>query len=255
MKGLHVDHNLPKKKCKICIMVLNKEGWGQNSSVLVRTGFPEAFLELVEMKWEDQEKLVQDFQSIHMESDFGQILDAFPKNTDALKKMITRVYLRLNALEIKTLTTFLQDRSQWKTQMKLCGIRDTALTCEFKDKDFCQGNCPSQQFGLAALFSMCLPGLVQGLSNIIFYQVDLFSCQFNYLLITFQGRTFPVGFGREIRPTWPRQAVAKSLLKMFLIPLYLLFMVAIGPALPMFRYLIFNLNKGELQILLCGFCP
>ena len=135
--------------------------------------------------------------------------------------------------------------TKWKTKMKVCGSHDTTVTCEYKDKDFCEGNSLSHHFGLAALISMCLPGLVQGLSNLVFYQVDQFYCNTTTNIskfITFQATVFPIGFGQEIAPKWPQRVVAKFLLQMLLIPLHLLFMVAIGPALPMFRYLIFNLD-------------
>ena len=75
-----------------------------------------------------------------------------------------------------------------------------------------------------------------------FEQLDFLSggsflspCISLFNLSTFQGTIFPLGFGQEIVPAWPRQPVARFLLQILLIPLYLVFMVAIGPVLPMFR--------------------
>ena len=209
-----------------------------------------AFLELVEMKWGDQDKLMGALGKTHSGSDSWSILETFPKDSDAIKRVITRAFFGLSDSEKDTLVDFFQDRSKLKTRMKVCGSHDITVTCEYKDKDFCEGNSLSHHFGLAALFSMCLPGLVQGLSNLIFYQVDLFYCHTTIIsnFITFQATVFPVGFGQEIAPKWPQHAVAKLLLQMLLIPPYLLFMVVIGPALPMFRYLIFNLDTSACQV-------
>ena len=36
-----------------------------------------------------------------------------------------------------------------------------------------EGNSVTKHFGLTVLFALCLPGLVQGLSNVVFHKVDL----------------------------------------------------------------------------------
>ena len=39
----------------------------------------------------------------------------------------------------------------------------------------------------------------------------------------------------EVIPRWPKWSVAKYLLKIIEVPFYLIFMIAIGPILPMYR--------------------
>ena len=155
-----------------------------------------AGVELSELKWEDQDQIWGAFENIHTASDFWQSLDKFPKNTSALKSVITRAFLKLrdSDSELEALKEFLQDRSEWKTKTKICGTHTTTVTCEYKDKDFCQGNSLSHHFGLAVLFSMCLPGLVHGLANLIFYQVGLFDFHTSYISqLNFSGHRVPAG--------------------------------------------------------------
>ena len=154
-----------------------------------------AFVDLLEI---DQAKLTEAFET--NPSDLNQILDAFPENANALKRMITRALLLLSAEERNTVINLLQDRSKLKDTLRSCGSHTTTLTCEFRDKDFCEGNSLSRQIGLTILFALCLPGLIQGLTNLIFYQVKRLvlicqKCEFQTLkLINSAGRCFPAWF-------------------------------------------------------------
>ena len=157
-----------------------------------------AIVDVLEIEEEDQAKLMEAFET--NPSDPIQILDAFPKNANALIEVITRALLRLDTEEKNTIVKLLQDRSQLKDIVKICGSHTLTLTCEFRDKDFCEGNSLSRHIGLAILFALCLPGFIQGLTNLIFYQVKrlVLICQrclcVTLKLINSAGRCFPARF-------------------------------------------------------------
>ena len=51
----------------------------------------------------------------------------------------------------------------------------------------------------------------------------------------FQGKKFPVGFGYDIKPDWPKATWLRILGQSLLIPVYLFGITLIGPVLPIFR--------------------
>ena len=91
-----------------------------------------------------------------------------------LSGFLTRVQLKLDKEERNTqFELFLSPPSKWKDLLKMCGNHTTTVTCINPSKDFCEGNSVTKHFGLTVLFALCLPGLVQGLSNVVFHKVDL----------------------------------------------------------------------------------
>ena len=91
-----------------------------------------------------------------------------------LSGFLTRVQLKLDKEERNTqFELFLSPPSKWKDLLKMCGNHTTTVTCVNPSKDFCEGNSVTKHFGLTVLFALCLPGLVQGLSNVVFHKVDL----------------------------------------------------------------------------------
>ena len=132
-----------------------------------------ASVEVLDMKWQDQDKLMTDFENIQTYSDVWNLIEVFPEKTKAIKRVITRAILRLSESERNKVLNLLKNKSQRKEAMKICGNRTTTLICKFKDRDFCEGNSLSRHFGLVVLFAICLPGFVKGLSNLIFHQVVL----------------------------------------------------------------------------------
>ena len=92
----------------------------------------------------------------------------------SLSGFFTRVQLKLNNEERNTLfELFRSPPSKWIDLLKMCGNHTTTVTCVNPSKDFCEGNSVTKHFGLTVLFALCLPGLVQGLSNVVFHKVDL----------------------------------------------------------------------------------
>ena len=126
------------------------------------TFLTKAALEFLEMKQTARDRL-KEIYNIRPNYDLAQILAVFPEKTSSLIRVITRALLLLSSKEVTALVD-----SHWMT---ICGSHTTTLSCEFQDKDFCHGNSISLRFGLTVLCAMCLPGLVKGLSNLIFHQV------------------------------------------------------------------------------------
>ena len=126
------------------------------------TFLTKAALEFLEMKQTARDRL-KEIYNIRSDYDLAQILAVFPEKTSSLIRVITRALLLLSSKEVTALVD-----SHWMT---ICGSHTTTLSCEFQDKDFCHGNSISLRFGLTVLCAMCLPGLVKGLSNLIFHQV------------------------------------------------------------------------------------
>ena len=169
-----------------------------------------AFVDVLEI---DQAKLTEAFET--NPSDLNQILDAFPENANALGKVIARAVFKLDTEERKTVINLLQDRSQLKAKVRMCGSHTLIITCEFRDKDFCEGNSLSRHFGLTILFALCLPGFIQGLTNLIFYQVKRSNfiyqkCGFRTLkLLNFAGRCFPARFWSRDKPKMARASICQ----------------------------------------------
>ena len=89
-----------------------------------------------------------------------------------LRELLIRVQLKLDDTEKNELLKFVTEPSTLKDMLKMCGNHTTTITCVNPTKDFCEGNSAfTKYFGLAVLFALCLPGLVKGLSNVIFYKV------------------------------------------------------------------------------------
>ena len=131
------------------------------------TFLTKAALEFLEMKQTARDKL-KEIYNIRSDYDLAQILAVFPEKTSSLIRVITRALLRLSSKEVTAVVDLLEKDSH---RMTICGSHTTTLSCEFQDKDFCHGNSISLRFGLTVLCAMCLPGLVKGLSNLIFHQV------------------------------------------------------------------------------------
>ena len=92
-----------------------------------------------------------------------------------LTKLLTKVFIKFDETEKNELLKFVTEPSTWKGLLKMCGNHTTTITCVNPTKDFCEGNSAfTKYFGLTVLFALCLPGLVKGLSNVIFYKVWLF---------------------------------------------------------------------------------
>ena len=169
-----------------------------------------AFVDVLEI---DQAKLTEAFET--NPSDPIQILDKFPKNANALRKVITRAVFKLDTEDKKTVINLLQDRSQLKAKVRMCGSHTLIITCEFRDKDFCEGNSLSRHFGLTILFALCLPGLIQGFTNLIFYQVKclVLICQkclcVSLKLINSAGRCFSGRFWPRDKPKMAKTSICQ----------------------------------------------
>ena len=131
------------------------------------TFLTKAALEFLEMKQTARDRL-KEIYNIWSDYDLAQILAVFPEKTSSLIRVITRALLRLNSKEVTAVVDLFEKDSH---RMAICGSHTTTLSCEFQNKDFCQGNSISLRFGLTVLCAMCLPGFVKGLSNLIFHQV------------------------------------------------------------------------------------
>ena len=192
-----------------------------------------AVIEFFAMEESARKRLTNELENTQLDSlDLTELLKTLNIAHD-LTKFLTRVYLKLDPTEKGVVQELMQSKSNWKKLLEVCGNHTTTITCDNPSKDFCEGNSVTKHFGLTVLFAIGLPGLIQGLSNVIFYKVPLYSLPFNFY--TFQGKQFPIGFGYEIMPGWPKDASLRMLGQTIVVPIYLLGMMLVGPLLPMFR--------------------
>ena len=115
------------------------------------------------------------FKEIDLENPYEVFKELANLGWTFLIRLLTRVHGKLDETEKNELLKFVTDPSALKGLLKMCGNHTTTITCVNPSKDFCEGNSAfTKYFGLAVLFALCLPGLVKGLSNVIFYKVWLF---------------------------------------------------------------------------------
>ena len=132
-----------------------------------------AVVDFFAMDGSARKRLTHELEKTQLDSlDYSKLLKILDVAPDGLKKLLTRVYLKLDAAQKEVVQELMRSRSKWKKLLKVCGNHTTTITCNNPSKDFCQGNSVTKYFGLTVLFAIALPGLIQGLSNVIFYKVS-----------------------------------------------------------------------------------
>ena len=155
-----------------------------------------AVVEFFAMDGSARRRLTNELENTQLDSfDLSELLKTISVAPD-LTKLLTRVYLKLDATEKGVVQELMQSKSKWKKLLKVCGNHTTTITCNNPSKDFCEGNSVTKYFGLTVLFAIALPGAIQGLSNVIFYKVSLYSLPFEFSFNSqnFAGRAIPNWF-------------------------------------------------------------
>ena len=133
-----------------------------------------ALIEFFSLAEHARKDLIEGLKNMRITS---QIPNKLLKQLGSLPRLsgfLTRVQRKLDNEERNTLfELFRSPPSKWKDLLKMCGNHTTTVTCVNPSKDFCEGNSVTKHFGLTVLFALCLPGLVKGLSNVVFHKVDL----------------------------------------------------------------------------------
>ena len=124
---------------------LNNEGW--------ETFIVKAILELALM---DQDQLK------HLINSWNYTIA--PKEVAAL---FVRAFFKLDKSERDQI----QDRSNWKRAFMSCGNHTNTISCSDTTKDFCKDSNLSKYFGLVVILAVFLPGLIQGLGNLLHHKV------------------------------------------------------------------------------------
>ena len=131
-----------------------------------------ALMEFFSLGKDAQERLKQELKHIEISSLSQDFLEIGLDITKFLARVSTVFAVRLDKNEQRTLVEIVRSNSSnWKDLLKNCGNHTTTITCNDSSKDFCAGNSVTKHFGITVLFAICLPGLIQGLSNLIFYKV------------------------------------------------------------------------------------
>ena len=166
--------------------VNKKQANKENNSFITR-----AVVEFFAMEKSARKRLTTELEKTQLDSpDLNQLLKTLDVAHD-LTKFLTRVYAliqlkKIDPTEKRVMQELIQSRSSWKKLLEVCGNHTTTITCNNPSKDFCEGNSVTKHFGLTVLFAIGLPGLIQGLSNVIFYKVPFYSlpfeCNFNFPL-------------------------------------------------------------------------
>ena len=173
------NHQLTDKSLvnQFCPVMLDKENiagriFGKIEKKTDKSLMIRALMEFFSLGEDAQDRLKQKLKNIEISSlslDFPEIgLDI----TKFLARVSTVFAIRLDKNERRALVEIMQSNSSnWKDLLKNCGEHTTTITCNDSSKDFCAGNSITKHFGITVLFAICLPGLIQGLSNLIFYKV------------------------------------------------------------------------------------
>ena len=131
-----------------------------------------AVVDFFAMDGSARKRLTHELEKTQLDSlDLSELLKTLNVAHD-LTALLARVYLKLDATEKEVVQELMRSRSKWKKLLKVCGNHTTTITCNNPSKDFCEGNSVTKYFGLTVLFAIALPGLIQGLSNVIFYKVS-----------------------------------------------------------------------------------
>ena len=152
--------------------VNKKQANKENNSFITR-----AVVEFFAMEKSARKRLTTELEKTQLDSpDLNQLLKTLDVAHD-LTKFLTRVYAliqlkKIDPTEKRVMQELIQSRSSWKKLLEVCGNHTTTITCNNPSKDFCEGNSVTKHFGLTVLFAIGLPGLIQGLSNVIFYKVS-----------------------------------------------------------------------------------
>ena len=189
---------------------------GKEPGFLTRALLPLAFMEPT-----DLHRFLKTFQ-----------LSLLPNNkeTEELLSVALEKFLEGNS-DLISLLDAASRPNQWRSHLSECGSHNLTLTCLDKKRDFCEsGQITSALVVLLAIF---LPGLIQALANLMFYKVD--KCTIFLFFLIQQGRQLPLGFGFEVRPMIKNHLRLSRLLLVLAAPVYLLYMMLIGPLLPMYR--------------------
>jgi hypothetical protein len=103
---------------------------------------------------------------------------------------ITLGILALKANISKEEVNFFKDMRQGlKNSLKTCGTHTTILDCKDTSKDFCPRGALS--FGLVILLAILLPGLIQGVGNVILHRVKISN---NLLVLVMSNYHRPLSF-------------------------------------------------------------